>query len=145
MKLVWMLVGCSIVAGSVATAQTVNMKSRMATLEQANMRLMAAFFREDWKAMKEAAKEIADNESVHAGLEQRLRSAVGAEYVQIERINKQIQQAAKRLVEAADLQESTLVQTELAILQDGCIGCHAVYRPQIRDSLRAPIDEPKKK
>lgn len=141
MKKQWIIAGLFVVAVGTATAQnlgaqTIDMKSRMAGLEKANIKLQGAFFREDWGTMAQVADEIAKGEPVYAGLEERLKTVLGSDLDQVHRLDRQIRSSAARLSEAAGSHDLIGVQTELSILQDGCVSCHATYRPLIRSTLR---------
>lgn len=89
--------------------------------------------REDWALVAETAPRIADHPQPPMGERLRILAFVGSDAGRFKEYDKQTQQAARILGEAAAREDGMAVISAFASLQETCLACHQQFRKPFQE------------
>jgi cytochrome c556 len=98
--------------------------------------LMQALWLDDYGALSERARDLADHAPISAEEIARIKSTLGAEMEAFEAADEVVHGAAVRMSEAADARDIDRLLEELATVQRGCVACHNSFRDRLRTTAR---------
>lgn len=87
-----------------------------------------AISREDWLRVADTAPRIADHPQPPFGEKLRILTFIGSDVSRFKRLDKQTNQAAKKLEQAAMRGDGQAIIASFAALQNSCLACHQNFR-----------------
>lgn len=93
---------------------------------------------DDREAVRVAASRIADHPHVAPEQMGVIQATLGDEFRDFARLDKVVHDAAVALADAAAGQSGADLMPGYIRIQEGCLACHAAFRPRVSEALGAP-------
>lgn len=107
----------------------------MAGLAQDMARVNTGIWHEDFDLVRQGASSIANHPRIAPDQLAKIKKALGQEFQNFVRFDKDVHGTATELVSAAEARDWSSVLSKYTELRDGCFGCHAAYRERLRPVL----------
>jgi len=121
------------------TVDTKRLRLLMVGLAQDMSRISTGLWHEDADLVQEGASSIANHPRIPPDQIAKIKKALGEEFENFVRYDKDGHDTATELVRAAEARDWSGMLTKQTELRDGCVGCHTAYRERLRPVL-APTD-----
>jgi cytochrome c556 len=121
------------------TVDTKRLRLLMVGLAQDMSRISTGLWHEDADLVQEGASSIANHPRIPPDQIAKIKKALGEEFKNFVRYDKDVHDTATELVRAAEARDWSGILTKQTELRDGCVGCHTAYRERLRPVL-APTD-----
>ena len=117
------------------TLDTRPLRLLMVELGQDMNRISDGLWHEDFDMIRRAGRSIADHPKITPEQMQAIRRALGDRFEQFVAYDRVVHDAASRLADAASDRDLSSVLEHRIQLTNGCIGCHATFRDDVRSEL----------
>jgi len=117
------------------TVVTKQLRPLMAGLAQDMSRINTGIWHEDVDLVRQGASSIANHPRIAPDQIAKIKKALGQEFPNFVRYDKDVHETATELVSAAEARDWSGVLTKYTDLRDGCFGCHTAYRERLRPVL----------
>lgn len=129
-----------VMAGSMAAAAAeggppADFKEAMQSLNQSMLQVSDAVMREDYGAMAEAARFIAEHPRPPLQFRKRVMGILGPDAAGFKAVDHDVHQRASDLAAAAEREDLAGVMRHYLHLNQGCVDCHTAYRDRVRKGL----------
>jgi hypothetical protein len=104
----------------------------MAGLRADMIRLSEGLWTGDFRAVADAAEDVAEHPQVGPEERVRVQSTLGGDFPDFVAADQQVHALARRVREAALREDTIAVLTALSDLQHGCVACHTDFRERLR-------------
>lgn len=111
----------------------------MAGLAQDMARINTGIWHGDFGLVEQGATSIANHPRIPPEQIAKIKKALGREFQNFVRFDKDVHGTATKLVSAAEARDWSGVLSRYTELRDGCVGCHTAYRDRLRPVL-APTE-----
>jgi cytochrome c556 len=118
-----------------AMAEPPQMRELMGALGERMGEIGEGIWREDFAAIAEAARYIAEHPKPPAAQRKRVISALGDDAPEFRAADKRVHTGSLALVEAAESGQMPAVVERYERLVEGCVACHARFRDRVRQTL----------
>jgi cytochrome c556 len=118
-----------------AKHQPKTLKLIMADLGKSVNKLNDAIFVEDWQAISQAAKQVADHPHVLPVEMKAISTTLGKDMEHFKHWDHLVHETSLKLSKAADVKDMKTVLTHLATVMSGCVSCHSEFRPKVQKAL----------
>ncbi|MCE5233403.1 MAG: cytochrome C [Mizugakiibacter sp.] len=109
----------------------------MLDLDGARQAIADGIAREDWRAVAEAARRIAEHPQPPLAEKMRILAFVGSDAGRFRGYDRQAREAARAIGKAARRQDRPAAAAAFAAMQDACIACHATFRKPFQERFPA--------